>query len=103
MGIGSPQLVADLTTYEYSLDGVTWETMTAGWEIREDLGDQIYNKEMFIRLQATSDTIETTIKSYRLYFSKQVLNLSGISDTPLFPEDYSGISGTDLLKRAPKT
>jgi len=58
---------------------------------------------LYIWLQATSDTIETIIKSYRLYFSKQVLNLSGISDTPLFPEDYSGISGTDLLKRAPKT
>lgn len=121
-GTANPIATADLTTYEYSLDGITWAAMTAeagtditdlafttsgasfvfNWEIKSDLGDNIYNKEIFIRFQATSGTMVTTMLSYRAYFSKIVSNAADQAGYQL-PEDYQGISGSDLLEKAPKT
>ena len=120
-GTASPAMTAALTTYEYSLDGTTWYTMTPSsstvttglsftptgaaltftWMMKDDIGDAIYNKEIFSRLQATSGTLTTTLKSYTLYFPK-IQSDTGISDTPPLPEDYRGINGSDLLEKAPK-
>jgi len=122
-GTASPALTTDLTTYEYSLDGITWYTMTPSsstvttslsftptgaalefvWMMKDDIGDAIYNKEIYTRLQATSGIMTTTLKSYTLYFPKIQSDISNISETPPLPEDYRGINGSDLLVNAPKS
>lgn len=121
-GYGNTALVANLTTYEYSLDGSTWLTMTAAagtvvtslnftpsggsftftWVLKDDLGDNIYNKDIYIRFQATSDTLQTTMVNTSVYFSKIIVNEATARNTPKLPGDYSGISGSDLLVNAPK-
>jgi hypothetical protein len=118
---GNTALVADLTTYQFSLDGSTWTTMTAAvgtvvsnlnftptgtaqtftWEIKSDLPSGIYNKNIYIRLQATSGTMVTTMLNYTAYFTKEVANEAASAKNKL-PDDYTGISGSDLLENAPK-
>jgi hypothetical protein len=122
IGTANPALTADLTTYEYSLDGSIWETMTPTlgtvttglafisgggsftftWTIKDDIGTNIYNKEILIRLQATSSGMTTTMINRSLYFSKEVSSSDARKNKPKLPDDYSGISGSDLLVRAPK-
>lgn len=118
---GNTALVGNLTTYQYSLDGSTWVNMTAAagtvisnlnftpsgaaqtftWEIKTDIPQGIYNKNIYIRLQATSGTMVTTMATYSAYFTKTVVNEVESGKNKL-PEDYSGISGSDLLEKAPK-
>jgi hypothetical protein len=120
---GNTTLVADLTTYEYSLDGISWSTMTAAvgtvvtdldftptgevqtftWEIKEDIGNNIYNKGVYIRFQATSDDLLTVMTSRSFYFPKIVSNEVNARNANKLPDDYAGIIGSDLLKNAPKT
>lgn len=122
-GTANPALTAALTTYEYSLDGVIWLPMTPSsstvvtglsftptgaalsfiWMMKDDIGDNIYNKEIYSRLQATSGVMTTTIKSYTLYFPKIQMDASIINEKPPLPEDYRGIQGSDLLENAPKS
>jgi hypothetical protein len=119
---GNTALVADLTTYEYSLDGSSWSAMTAAvgtvvtdldftptgeaqsftWEIKEDITGGIYNKSIYIRFQATSGTITTAVTSRSFYFPKVVSNEVTARSANQLPEDYEGINGSDLLKNAPK-
>ena len=122
-GTANPVLTADLTSYEYSLNGSTWETMTPQvgtvttglsfttsgasftfvWMIKTDMGDNIYNRGIQIRLQATSSDMTTTMMSKSLLFEKLVMNMGDAgSNRPKLPDDYSGISGGDLLANAPK-
>jgi hypothetical protein len=121
-GYGNTALIADLTTYEYSLDGSSWHTMTAAvgtvvtglnftptggsfsfeWEIRTDIGNSIYNKNIYIRFQATSGTLQTAVMNNSANFQKVVVNETNARNTPKLPDDYSGISGSDLLANAPK-
>lgn len=121
-GTANPAATADLSTYDYSLNGTTWTAMTPevgtdvtglsftptgaslsfNWEIKQDIGDNIYNREIFIRFQATSGTMTTTLKTYRLYFEKIVSNLTNVQSVSALPDDYQGIPGSDLLKNAPK-
>lgn len=119
---GNPALVGNLTIYEYSLDGVVWTAMTAEagtvttnltfsptgeaqtftWRLKADIGQNIYNKSIVIRLQATSGAVNTALAVYNAYFSKTVVNEELAQSTYKLPEDYSGISGSDLLEKAPK-
>jgi len=121
-GIANPIATVNLTTYEYSLDGITWETMTAevgtvvtnlnfttsgesfsfNWEIKNDLGSNIYNKDIYIRLQATNGTMLTAMMNNSAYFPKIVVNETPTKNTTGLPNDYQGISGSDLLVNAPK-
>jgi hypothetical protein len=121
-GIANPAATVNLTTYEYSLDGATWGTMTAetgtvvtnlnfttsggsfsfNWKIKDDLGSSIYNKSIHIRLQATNGTMLTTMMNSSAYFSKIVVNETPTKNTTGLPDDYQGIPGSDLLVNAPK-
>jgi len=121
IGKANPEVTAELTTFEYSLDGNTWESMTAtqdtittnliftpvgatfnfNWVLKEDLGDSIYNKEILIRFKATSTGMTTALVVYSLFFKKEVLNLSNAQLKAPLPADYPGISGGDLLSNAP--
>jgi len=122
IGKASPAATANLTTYEYTLDGITWETMTPSsgsdvsslaftptgasftfiWAIRTDLGEEIYNKDIYVRLQATSGSVTTTLKTSYLYFAKVVSNTAARESTGDLPADYDGIPGNLLLEKAPK-
>lgn len=119
---GNPALVGDLTTYEYSLDGSVWTAMTAepgtvttnlnftttgvaqtfSWRIKEDIGQDVYNKSIFIRLLATSGSVSTALVIYSAYFSKTVSNEELTRNAFELPEDYSGLPGSSLLEKAPK-
>lgn len=123
-GTASPNLTADLTTYEYSLDGSTWVEMTAadgtivdnlsftssgaaltfGWRIKQDITAGIYNKTIYVRFRATSTDLTTSMVVKSFYFSKIVTNAADEAEkkAPKLPEDYEGISGSDLLANAPK-
>lgn len=119
---GNPTLVGNLTTYEYSLDGILWTTMTAepgtvitslnftpageahtfSWRIKDDIGQDVYNKSIFIRLQANSGAVSTAVIVYSAYFSKTVVNEETAQNAYALPEDYSGLPGSSLLEKAPK-
>lgn len=123
-GYGDPAQVADLTSYQYSLNGITWSPMTAAvgtvltdldftsigeahlftWEIKTDLGSSIYNKNIYTRFIATSSILVTAAANYTVYLPKIVVNQESARDSRYqLPEDYQGISGSDLLEKAPKT
>lgn len=122
-GTANPALTVDLTTYEYSLNGSTWETMTPQvgtvttgllfttsgasftfvWMIKTDIGDNIYNRGIQVRLQATSSDMTTTMMSKSLLFEKIVMNMGDAGrNRPKLPDDYEGVAGSDLLVNAPK-
>lgn len=124
IGTANPILTANLTTYEYSLDGSSWTAMTPSgstvttglaftitgasfsfeWMIKQDLGDDIYNKNIYVRFQATSGAYSTSLLSYTVYFEKSVTNEAQQEQLSYLPDDYSGIDGGDLIKElAPKT
>jgi hypothetical protein len=126
VGKANPQNTdVDLTAREYSIDnGVTWDTMTTAstvtgltfsiagtantliWNIKQDLGNSIYNTQIKIRFQAqavfSAETITTDYKVRSIYLLKETIPPT-IRGESVFPSDYSGTSGTDLLKNAPKT
>lgn len=122
VGKSSPASTANLTTYEYTLDGITWAAMTPSsgsdisslaftptgasftfiWAIRTDLGEEIYNKDIYVRMQATSGSVTTIMRSSYLYFSKVTTNVATQQSTGELPDDYSGIPGSALLEKAPK-
>jgi hypothetical protein len=122
MGIGDPTLISDITTYEYSVSDSAWASMTLEtgtdvidltftpsgsaftfiWKIKEDIGDSIYNKNINIRFQATSSTLETTMAYYSVYFPKIVSDLTNVVSTPPLPVSYQGIDSSDLMSNAPK-
>ena len=116
----NPELLANLSKFEYSLDGNNWSSMTPTedtivnnlefsndgnsytfyWKVKEDI-PKIYNRDIFIRLQASSANMLTVVKNYRLYYSKQII--SSMDNVPIeLPEDYSGVPGHTLLEKAPK-
>jgi hypothetical protein len=118
----NPALTANITTYQYSLDGSTWYTMTYGedtvienvsfttsgtmspfnWNIKEDLGNDIYNKNIYIRLQAASGGMVSNTLSTSFYFAKEVVNSEIVREKTSLPKDYVGVSGSSLLESAPK-
>lgn len=123
-GYGNTALVADLTTYQYSLDGINWSNMTAAigtvvtdldftptgeghvftWDIKTDIDNSIYNKNIYTKFVATSDTIITSEANYTVYLPKIVVNEENAQDSRYqLPDDYQGISGSDLLDKAPKS
>jgi hypothetical protein len=122
IGKANPASTANITTYEYTLDGTNWETMTPSsgsdisslaftptgasftfiWAIKADIGDDIYNKDIYIRLQATSGSVTTILKTSYLYFEKTVSNVSIQTSTGALPDDYDGLPGNLLLEKAPK-
>jgi hypothetical protein len=127
-GIADPERTASVTLvdYEYSLDnGITWDTMTAGagseitgltfneagedynfvWEIKYDLISSIYNIPIVIRFRAQAtfeaDIVLTAYKTKIINIIK-VLTTPEPVGNPIFPDEYSGIPGIDILKNAPK-
>ena len=123
LGIASPILTANLTSYQYSMDnGVTWSTMTPSgdsvltslsftvsgtsllikWEFKEDIGTTLYNNFVRIRIRATSGIILSNYGMYTLNFERTVTNVAQANENVPFPQDYAGIPGTDLLVNAPK-
>jgi hypothetical protein len=122
-GVANPQLTADLTVYEYSMDnGVTWDTMTpsagtvittlaftpAGpahqfvWEIKTDVGALQYNQYIRVRLKAHSGASDTAFAAITLYFEKITTDTSAAGRSVAFPPDYKGIPSSDLMAKAPK-
>lgn len=127
-GIANPVLTASITTYQYSTDnGTTWNTMTPSgdttlsglgftttgvpvsastftfkWEFKTDIGTNLYNNLVRVRLQATSGSLVTAYASYTLNFERTVTNVAQQQENIPFPSDYAGIPGTDLLENAPK-
>lgn len=119
-GLANPALTADLTTYEYTLDGgLTWNTMSSSstiyhlaftpsgasftftWNSYTQIGADMYNNTIRVRLGATSGAFVTATPMYILYFEK-ISTDTRLSRTPPFPADYRGIPGTDLMKNAPR-
>lgn len=117
----------NIVSYEYSIDnGSTWNSMTLDsaesdtdnltfdtdgeeysltWQAKTDIGTQIYNNSIQIRLnaQATfgSDTV-TVVKMTLVSFPRSVSNQAKVGSSSPFPEDYSGILGEKLLTNAPR-
>lgn len=124
-GVANPENTAvDLVAYEYSLDnGVTWVAMTSDsvitgltysptgtansfvWNIKEDLGNAIYNTAIKIRFRAQATfgatTVLTDYKVRSIYLSKETVQTE-LRPESIFPTDYSGTFGSDMLKNAPK-
>lgn len=115
---------ASLTTYDYSTDnGTTWSQMTPSddtdltglsftetgeeltfkWEVKTDLGTSFYNTTVRIRMQALSGSTYSDLSSTSVLFSRSVSNLSSQNQANPFPNDYSGVDGTELMKNAPKS
>lgn len=116
----------NIVTYQYSLDdGTTWSNMTLDigssdtanltfdvdgedyelvWNVKTDLGTQVYNNSIKIKIQAQAtfgtDSITATRMKY-IYFPRVVTDEAATSESP-FPLDYSGVPGNDLLKYAPR-
>ena len=122
-GIANPVLTADLMTYEYSMDnGSNWITMTAGsgsdvtglaftalggafnfiWEAKANAGVLMFNTYIRIRIKAESGSYETAYSTYIVYFERVTINTQ-LQTSPLFPVDYRGIPGSDLMAHAPKS
>jgi hypothetical protein len=122
-GVGDPISTADLSIYQYSSDsGISWQTMSVAdgtiitnlsftptgneliftWRIKDDIGENIYNKDILVRIQATSESLSTILTPFSLYFSKIVVNAADANKKPPLPNDYEGIPGWDLLSNAPK-
>jgi hypothetical protein len=115
----------NLTTYQYSLDGITWSPMTVAfgsiisdltfnssgnsypfiWSIRHDIGTNIYNIPIQVRFQATatfgSDVVSTSYKYVSVYM-KKTITTSYINAIPVFSPTYVGENGYVLMKNAPK-
>jgi len=125
-GIANPVSTANVTLidYEYSLDnGITWDTMTtesvitgltfnvAGedynfvWKIKDDLVSSIYNIPIVIRFRAQaifdSDIVLTTYKTKTINILKAITTPEPVGN-PIFPDEYTGVPGSDILKNAPK-
>lgn len=127
-GSANPAITSgvDITGYEYSMDsGETWSTMTIDsgssdtanltfdtdgesysilWNAKTDLGSEIYNNSIRIRLtaQATfgTDVVSVTGTKY-ITFTRVSTNLIETSDSP-FPDSYQGTPGDKLLENAPR-
>jgi hypothetical protein len=122
-GVANPDNYnVDLVTYEYSTDnGETWCTMTTEsqvtgltfsptgvdndfvWDIKNDLGNLIYNTMIKIRFrtQATFDS-EVILSGYKIesiYIYKKV-TIPNAASLPL--KEYDGIPGWELMVGAPK-
>lgn len=110
-----------ISTYEYSLDnGTTWSSMTTSstitgltfsedgtahtfeWEAKADEGMDFYNTNIRVRFNATSGSDETGLTYTSYIFEREVTNLSTAAEDSPFPDSYGGLSGSDLLKMAPK-
>jgi hypothetical protein len=119
-GIANPTLTADLSVFEYSMDnGSNWNTMTTSstttglsftssgaaftlvWEARSDAAALMFNTYIRIRLRAESGSYETAYATYIIFFEKITTNTQ-LQTSPLFPPDYRGIPGTDLMANAPR-
>jgi len=124
--IGNPaDTNASLIQYWYSLDaGVTYsvmtptsDTVTTGltfstsgtvnlfkWRIKYDLNNDIYNRSIKIAFKALGTEGYSLETSRFLYFPRTIVDQTTVnSSTVLFPNDYSGVAGYELLKFAPKT
>lgn len=124
-GIANPENTAvDLVAYDYSLDnGITWEAMSTDsvitgltfsptgtansfvWNIKADLGNAIYNTAIKLRFMAqaifNTETVLTDYKIRSIYLSKETVE-TVLRPESIFPTDYSGTFGSDMLKNAPK-
>ena len=123
IGVGNPARNADLSMYDYSVDsGATWLPMTvvagtpltglafstAGtshtfvWAARIDVGSDLFNNNIKVRLQADGGVVLTDIAIFNLYFARSQQNISLQDQGSQFPDDYSGVPGDTLLANAPK-
>jgi hypothetical protein len=115
----------NLTTYQYSLDGINWSPMTVAsgsvisgvtfssignsypfiWSIRHDIGTNIYNIPIQVRFQATatfaSNIVSTGYKYVSVHLPK-ILTISELVTQSVFSPEYSGTAGYSLMKNAPK-
>jgi hypothetical protein len=113
-----------LTQYWYSLDaGATWNVMTPTtdtaltgltfstsgtlnlfkWRIKYDLDGDVYNRSIKLAFQAYGAmgySLETT--KYVLFPRTVVDQAAVTSSIVVFPVDYSGVAGYELLVNAPK-
>ena len=125
-GVATPTNTdVNLTSYQYSLDGTTWDPMTVAsgsvisgltfsptgnsypfiWSIRYDIGTNIYNIPIQVRFQATatfsSNTVSTSYKYVSVYLAK-TLTITELVTQSVFSPEYSGTAGYSLMKNAPK-
>ena len=125
-GTGDPSTMAVfLLKYQYSTDnGSTWTTMSATvdtdltgltftptgnalifkWKAKEALGSDLYNNLILLKMQAQNGTDVTAeiLRSVAFEREQSEQQTARNSSSP-FPDDYSGVGVSDLLKNAPKS
>jgi hypothetical protein len=124
VGVANPENTdVELIAYEYSVDNTTWNIMTTEspitgltfnptgynnafiWNIKEDLGNSIYNTTINIRFRAqatfSSEILLTDYRIRSVYLVKRVVQKE-LRKTSVLPQGYSGISGTKSMKNKPK-
>lgn len=93
---------SDTSNLTFDVDGESYNLV---WQAKTDLGTQIYNNSIKIRIRAQatfgSDTVITTKMAF-LYFPRSVSNQAQVGSTAPFPDDYSGTPGEKLLVNAPR-
>jgi hypothetical protein len=93
---------SDTSNLTFDTDGEDYELV---WQAKTDIGTNIYNNNILIRIIAqaafSGDTITTT-KQAILYFSRVVTNQAQVGSSAPFPDDYSGTPGNKLLENAPR-
>ncbi len=122
-GIADPATSSDIVGYDYSVtNGDTWLLMTTSssltglpfvadpgyigtfvWQIKEDIGAKRYNNYIRIRLKSSGSSLVSDYAYFTIFIERIQTDLSATKKKNTFPDDYSGISGRDLLKNAPKS
>lgn len=93
---------SDTSNLTFDVDGEEYNLV---WQAKTDIGTNIYNNNILIRIRAQaafSGDIIVATKQAILYFSRSVTNQAQIGTSAPFPEDYSGTPGTKLLENAPR-
>lgn len=119
-GISSPTIEnVSLSNYQYSIDGINWEVLTPTNDtVLNNLvfiptgnsfyfkwiltNRNIFNKDIFIRMRAVHGELYTPWVTISVYFRKVIENTETQKGILELPEDYRGIEGSELLKKAPK-
>jgi len=96
----TPSSATVLTGLSFTPSG---STLSFGWEAKQDIGTLMYNNTIRTRFRATSGSLVTGYAAYTVYFERLSSNLAEEANKEIFPSDYSGLSGKDLLSGAPRT
>jgi hypothetical protein len=74
------------------------------WDAKKDIGNDLYNKNLLVVLQASGFGVTSSEVSRSVYLSRPLTNVAAEKAKTVFPEDYNGLNGSSYKqKKLPKT